>query len=409
MHITRQMLNSSVSFRPILQPIESEEFMNLELRNKPAADLKSIPILQFIYFNARSVRSKLTDLHSLLYSKEGHLVVCITETWLSSEVTSGLLDPESKYSIYRTDRDRSFASGGVCILVDKRLNSSTINVNGGGQFNTVEIVACRIKLETLVLNLSCIYFAPNLSLEMFANGINCLSTLYSNDALHLTVGDFNLPNIDWSTLTSPIDMKCSLLLDLCQSSALCQLVSEPTRENNILDLVLTNDLQLISSLVVVEPFSTSDHNAILFKICSSATPSVLSSHCDEFINYVNWNGGHWDEFAAYCDSMDWVLLLSTAHTADECWKVFTDIVNAEIDRFIPKVCRRKGMKPKIDPALKKLNNKKRSLWKLNKVSPTKTSSDRYKLAAKAVRSFILAKSISVEHDIIMSHDSNKFF
>ena len=131
------------------------------------------------------------------------------------------------------------------------------------------------------------------------------------------------------------------------------MVSEPTRENNILDLVLTNDLQLISSLTVIEPFSTSDHNAILFNICSSTTHSALPLHSEEFINYVNWKGEHWDEFAAYCDSMDWVLLLSTVHTADECWKVFTDIVNAGIDRFIPKVCHRKRIMQKMYSTLKR--------------------------------------------------------
>lgn len=107
--------------------------------------------------------------------------------------------------------------------------------------------------------------------------------------------------------------------------------------------------------------------------------------------------------------MDWVQLLSAAHSADECWEIFTDIINPGIAGFIPKVCRKKGNKAKIDPALKKLNAKKRCLWNLKRANPSKTLSDRYKLAAKALRSFILQKSITAEHDIMNSNDTNKFF
>ena len=92
-------------------------------------------------------------------------------------------------------------------------------------------------------------------------------------------------------------MKSSLLLDLCQANLLCQLVTEPTRDNNILDLVLTNDPQLVSSLNVLEQFSTSDHNAILFKICYSANQNAPLADYIEFIEYFNWQGGNWEEFA----------------------------------------------------------------------------------------------------------------
>ena len=103
-------------------------------------------------------------------------------------------------------------------------------------------------------------------------------------------------------------------------------------------------------------------------------------------------------------------MLSVAHSPDECRRVFTDIINAGINKFIPKIRLKNGTKPKIDPALKKLNNKKRRLWNLMKLSPRKnTYRGRYKLATKAVRSFILQKALSVEHEIIASRDSNKFF
>ena len=43
-------------------------------------------------------------------------------------------------------------------------------------------------------------------------------------------------------------------------SGLLHFVLEPTQQSNVLDLLLTNDSNLISSLLVECPFSTSDHN-----------------------------------------------------------------------------------------------------------------------------------------------------
>jgi hypothetical protein len=101
----------------------------------------------------------------------------------------------------------------------------------------------------------------------------------------VTVGDFNQPKIDWITLTSVGDPKCVTLLDLCQSNGLSQLVTEPTRERNILDLIFTNDPQIISTLQVNEPFSTSDHNLISFDICCCTSISTLTADDNNLSEY----------------------------------------------------------------------------------------------------------------------------
>ena len=48
--------------------------------------------------------------------------------------------------------------------------------------------------------------------------------------------------------------------------SLMQLTNKPTRESNILDLVLTTDNELIVNLEVEDVFSTSDHKQITFDI-----------------------------------------------------------------------------------------------------------------------------------------------
>ena len=81
------------------------------------------------------------------------------------------------------------------------------------------------------------------------------------------MGDFNFPNINWDTHTvhhthsrDHIN-QCEQLLSFMESNFLSQLVMEPTRNNNILDLLLTNNDRIFSQTKVFNT-SLSDHNIV---------------------------------------------------------------------------------------------------------------------------------------------------
>ena len=61
------------------------------------------------------------------------------------------------------------------------------------------------------------------------------------------MGDFNLPHIDWS-LQRPTPAPGSKLLQFLADNGLSQHVQEPTRRNNILDLVITTEEALLVTL-----------------------------------------------------------------------------------------------------------------------------------------------------------------
>ena len=60
--------------------------------------------------------SKLGELHELLYNDSAFDCFCITESWLHDEISNGLLDPKSMYTLIRCDSTIS-RGGGVCIFV----------------------------------------------------------------------------------------------------------------------------------------------------------------------------------------------------------------------------------------------------------------------------------------------------
>lgn len=81
----------------------------------------------------------------------------------------------------------------------------------------------------------------------------------------IVVGDFNLSAFDWqNTRALNNSANNTLLLDIVHDNFLTLLVNSPTREENILDLVLASDPHIVDNLTVGKPFS--DHNAITFSI-----------------------------------------------------------------------------------------------------------------------------------------------
>ena len=77
------------------------------------------------------------------------------------------------------------------------------------------------------------------------------------------MGDFNLPHIDWS-LQRPTPAPGSKLLHFLADNGLSQHVQEPTRQNNILDLVITTEEALLVTLQIKDKIG--DHQAIQFSL-----------------------------------------------------------------------------------------------------------------------------------------------
>ena len=67
----------------------------------------------------------------------------------------------------------------------------------------------------------------------------------------------------WGQLTS-CSFNSEQLLEIIDEHGLTQLVKEPTRDDNILDLVLTNNVNIINNVRVIPGIS--DHDMVLFEV-----------------------------------------------------------------------------------------------------------------------------------------------
>jgi homoaconitase/3-isopropylmalate dehydratase large subunit len=109
------------------------------------------------------------------------------------------------------------------------------------------------------------YRNPKGTLEDLENLQQSLSKINTNTNNIILMGDFNLPSINWENGTikpSPQYGTCinQKMLDIMSDNNMEQIVTEPTRENNILDLCFTNNPGIVHNLEV-EP-GISDHNMV---------------------------------------------------------------------------------------------------------------------------------------------------
>ena len=81
----------------------------------------------------------------------------------------------------------------------------------------------------------------------------------------IIMGDFNHGHIQWNSLEST-GSEDQQFLFLIQDSFLTQHVLEPTRGENVLDIVLSSQKELVDNVKIREPLGNSDHNQIHFDI-----------------------------------------------------------------------------------------------------------------------------------------------
>ena len=133
--------------------------------------------------------------------------------------------------------------------------------------HNLEVVTVSIFLSNTGITCCMIYVPPNASAEYHSDLVNYLNTISAQSAPVLLLGDFNSPDINWSTLAGSSTASTNFC-EFTFESNLVQLVDSPTHIcGNILDLVLTSSSEHVTNLLVHPPdyqCVTSDHYLISY-------------------------------------------------------------------------------------------------------------------------------------------------
>ena len=285
--------------------------------------------------------------------RENFDVICITETWLNNNILDDEMSIEG-YNLFRKDRDSTEKQrgGGVAIYIKNELDS--MRVDELNDLNFPESVWCKICCNGEITLLGVCYRVPCNKKVSDEALYKLIDTVSKHNVI--IMGDFNFPELDWGK-PEEIDPGHPFI-ECINNNFLTQLVTDPTRGKNYLDLVLSSEEGLVENITVRESLETSDHQMINFElICRThAQKRKTKNYCYFKANYEN--------IREYATSLTWNKTLLEQTDVNIIWtQLKSDILDIR-DKYIPL---KKKMKSKCKWATRKvvrLREKKKNAWNL---------------------------------------------
>ena len=150
--------------------------------------------------------------------------------------------------------------GGVCAFVSKRFNAVADDLMQS--YPELEICCFDLLHSGARCRLIVVYGAP--SSDHMPRLLECINAL-SNVKYHCIIaGDLNCSGIDWKILKAPCDGTQDALLNFAIVRGFSQVVPFPTRGDNLLDLIFSNEPLAMCNVNVMHPFSKCDHCQVVF-------------------------------------------------------------------------------------------------------------------------------------------------
>lgn len=216
--------------------------------------------LNCLVINFQSLYGKKEELSNLVSSINIDILIG-TETWLNPDILNSEL-LMNDFDIYR--RDRINRGGGGCLIaIKKHFTSEFVHQ---GEFS--ESLFCKINVKGgKPIIIGCVYRPPDRNAELttkICEDISLVINKHKNSVFWLG-GDFNLPDIEWENeeienYQYPKEIS-NEYLQMSANLGLKQLVREPTRGVNCLDLFFTNTPDLTNKCSIIPGLS--DHEAVL--------------------------------------------------------------------------------------------------------------------------------------------------
>ena len=232
--------------------------------------------ISIYYQNCRGLRTKLHTLYMNILSNCYDIII-LTETWLHFDIADNEFI-DTRYKVFRKDRDRKGSGrrdgGGALVAVRRELHVSELTGTCAGTLLdtplslSIDLLMLELRIDDTYYFISAIYIPPGQSYDTYysflcllENRILNMSNYYNN---FFIVGDFNMPNIEWtrdssvSQLHPVIDhspcLSYSTFLNFMSAVGGFQLNGLRNKNSSILDFFITNEtncnlLSVATSLV----------------------------------------------------------------------------------------------------------------------------------------------------------------
>ena len=107
-----------------------------------------------------------------------------------------------------------------------------------------------------------------------------------------------------------------------------QLVFHPTRDKNILDLILTNNSESITNVCINDNIANSNHNVICFHL-------LMEFDFHKYKNESrNFKKAYYNEIKKVLSALKWDNLLDNK-SVEQQWNIFISIFKDTVNKFSP--------------------------------------------------------------------------
>ena len=125
---------------------------------------------------------------------------------------------------------------------------------------------------------------------------------------------------------------CNCLMEIAQDNGLAQLVQEPTRKDNILDLVFTNNPTLFCNIKSMPPLSTqADHNTVFADMTIKPKTAKQPAR-----NVFKYHKANWPKIKEEISLLsNTILSKDTDITVQEMWNSIEEKLTGLIEKCVP--------------------------------------------------------------------------
>lgn len=271
------------------------------------------------YQNIRSYRNKFGIICGVL-QLYNYDILCLSETWLNPNEVCPI---PPNYSMYR--QDRTDRGGGVAILIKNefKVNSISLPVDQWIYPTSLEIVSLAVQYKyNKSFIVSCVYRTAYVQNDIH-NLENCLEYFSRSSKKCFVLGDFNINILQQNTQTKS-------LLATAKRHDFKQIVNEPTRNENLLDVIFVNDRTITTENSIVKDLELSDHKLIELnvKICKKKQRKVIIYH--------DYEKADWESVGSNCIHSLNSAVYNEKDTDILCNKV-VKVLNEGFCKFVPTV------------------------------------------------------------------------
>ena len=347
--------STTYSFGSVNSPGEP---LHMSSPNRKPPKVKGKPALNIINVNCQRVSAKRLPFETMV-SRVKPDIVKGTESWLHANIGNQTVFPVDQYQVFRRDREKNNKKGGVFILARKDLT-----ITREEELETdCELLWCKVHIHgARNLHVGAYYRPHEQDEDSLTELEKTLDRLHEYNDLIILGGDFNFPGWDWqNNCTKPqchypaLHNRFASLLD---NSGLSRMVEEPTREDNILDLICTNLPSKINKAWVIPGIS--DHCIPTAEVDIQPIQRRQRPRTIQLYKKADW-----DQMAKEMGAVKHQIEEQKhTKTANELWLMFKNAVADAAAKYIPsKTCKSREQLPYMTRELVKLIRKRDRIYK----------------------------------------------